>query len=279
MNEWYCPECNMKNPGSLKTCSSCGYKKAADVVEVAGGKSDTNSKWKCNICNYENPPKTNKCLECGAAKYSQKEKKKITPALIVIPSAIILLVVIPFIKGVYGSSEPTAEISDTTAETTTYAIESKVTTAKTVPELSANETLEELHLSSMYPNIYYQLYKKLKTTSLSKDDVVEMIMPYSDRYIIEESLGAYIITDELEPNNKIELYFKYLEEYDIEVLSSMNYHYIGDLYVMYVQNESTGLTYSVINSVAGKFTYNNYEDCERKMLNRSFDEIPHDVVE
>ena len=32
MNEWYCPECNMKNPGSLKTCSSCGYKKAADVL-------------------------------------------------------------------------------------------------------------------------------------------------------------------------------------------------------------------------------------------------------
>ena len=34
MNEWYCPECNMKNPGSLKTCSSCGYKKAADVVQI-----------------------------------------------------------------------------------------------------------------------------------------------------------------------------------------------------------------------------------------------------
>ena len=131
----------------------------------------------------------------------------------------------------------------------------------------------------MYPNIYYQIYKELKTTSISKERIEEIIMPYSDRYTISDEWTGYIITDEAEPNDKIELWFKHLDEYDIDVLSSMNYHHIGDLYVMYVQDEPTGKTYTVINSVAGKFTYDNYEDCEFGMLHRDFEEVPHEIVE
>ena len=177
-----------------------------------------------------------------------------------------------------GASEdiPIAETIPPETEATTTFIET-VTTTTSAP--SASDVLEELSLSTMYPNIYYQIYKELKTTSISKERIEEIIMPYSDRYTISDELTGYIITDEAEPNDKIELWFKHLDEYDIDVLSSMNYHHIGDLYVMYVQDEPTGKTYTVINSVAGKFTYDNYEDCERMLLNRDFDEVPHDIIE
>ena len=177
-----------------------------------------------------------------------------------------------------GASEdiPIAETIPPETEATTTFIET-VTTTTSAP--SASDVLEELSLSTMYPNIYYQIYKELKTTSISKERIEEIIMPYSDRYTISDEWTGYIITDEAEPNDKIELWFKHLDEYDIDVLSSMNYHHIGDLYVMYVQDEPTGKTYTVINSVAGKFTYDNYEDCERMLLNRDFDEVPHDIIE
>lgn len=177
-----------------------------------------------------------------------------------------------------GASEdiPIAETAPPETETTTTFIENVITTTSAP---SASDVLEELSLSTMYPNIYYQIYKELKTTSISKERIEEIIMPYSDRYTISDELTGYIITDEAEPNDKIELWFKHLDEYDIDVLSSMNYHHIGDLYVMYVQDEPTGKTYTVINSVAGKFTYDNYEDCERMLLNRDFDEVPHEIVE
>ena len=177
-----------------------------------------------------------------------------------------------------GASEdiPIAETIPPETEATTTFIET-VTTTTSAP--SASDVLEELSLSTMYPNIYYQIYKELKTTSISKERIEEIIMPYSDRYTISDEWTGYIITDEAEPNDKIELWFKHLDEYDIDVLSSMNYHHIGDLYVMYVQDEPTGKTYTIINSVAGKFTYDNYEDCERMLLNRDFDEVPHDIIE
>ena len=177
-----------------------------------------------------------------------------------------------------GASEgtPVAETVPSETETTTTFIETVITTTSAP---SAYDVLEELSLSTMYPNIYYQIYKELKTTSISKKRIEEIIMPYSDRYTISDEWTGYIITDEAEPNDKIELWFKHLDEYDIDVLSSMNYHHIGDLYVMYVQDEPTGKTYTVINSVAGKFTYDNYEDCERMLLNRDFDEVPHEIVE
>lgn len=171
---------------------------------------------------------------------------------------------------------PVAETVPSETETTTTFIETVITTTSAP---SASDVLEELSLSTMYPNIYYQIYKELKTTSISKERIEEIIMPYSDRYTISDEWTGYIITDEAEPNDKIELWFKHLDEYDIDVLSSMNYHHIGDLYVMYVQDEPTGKTYTVINSVAGKFTYDNYEDCERMLLNRDFDEVPHEIVE
>lgn len=171
---------------------------------------------------------------------------------------------------------PVAETVPSETETTTTFIETVITTTSAP---SASDVLEELSLSTMYPNIYYQIYKELKTTSISKERIEEIIMPYSDRYTISDEWTGYIITDEAEPNDKIELWFKHLDEYDIDVLSSMNYHHIGDLYVMYVQDEPTGKTYTVINSVAGKFTYDNYEDCERMLLNRDFDEVPHDIIE
>ena len=177
-----------------------------------------------------------------------------------------------------GASEdiPIPETVPPDTETTTTFIENVITTTSAP---SASDVLEELSLSTMYPNIYYQIYKELKTTSISKERIEEIIMPYSDRYTISDEWTGYIITDEAEPNDKIELWFKHLDEYDIDVLSSMNYHHIGDLYVMYVQDEPTGKTYTVINSVAGKFTYDNYEDCERMLLNRDFDEVPHEIVE
>ena len=177
-----------------------------------------------------------------------------------------------------GASEgtPVAETVPSETETTTTFIETVITTTSAP---SAYDVLEELSLSTMYPNIYYQIYKELKTTSISKERIEEIIMPYSDRYTISDEWTGYIITDEAEPNDKIELWFKHLDEYDIDVLSSMNYHHISELYVMYVQDEPTGKTYTVINSVAGKFTYDNYEDCERMLLNRDFDEVPHEIVE
>ena len=177
-----------------------------------------------------------------------------------------------------GASEetPVAETVPSETETTTTFIETVITTTSAP---SASDVLEELSLSTMYPNIYYQIYKELKTTSISKERIEEIIMPYSDRYTISDEWTGYIITDEAEPNDKIELWFKHLDEYDIDVLSSMNYHHIGDLYVMYVQDEPTGKTYTVINSVAGKFTYDNYEDCEFGMLHRDFEEVPHEIVE
>lgn len=177
-----------------------------------------------------------------------------------------------------GASEdiPIAETIPPETEATTTFIETAITTTVTP---SASDVLEELSLSTMYPNIYYQIYKELKTTSISKERIEEIIMPYSDRYTISDEWTGYIITDEAEPNDKIELWFKHLDEYDIDVLSSMNYHHIGDLYVMYVQDEPIGKTYTVINSVAGKFTYDNYEDCEFGMLHRDFEEVPHEIVE
>ena len=177
-----------------------------------------------------------------------------------------------------GASEgtPVAETVPSETETTTTFIETVITTTSAP---SAYDVLEELSLSTMYPNIYYQIYKELKTTSISKERIEEIIMSYSDRYTISDEWTGYIITDEAEPNDKIELWFKHLDEYDIDVLSSMNYHHIGDLYVMYVQDEPTGKTYTVINSVAGKFTYDNYEDCEFGMLHRDFEEVPHEIVE
>lgn len=120
MNEWYCPKCDMKNPGSLITCSSCGASKPDNAVEATNIKFVEKSKWRCNACNYENPPKVKKCLECGASKYYYKytEKKPINPMLIVVPLAIIFFVVIPFVKGVYGSSESPSEYSNPNVQET-----------------------------------------------------------------------------------------------------------------------------------------------------------------
>lgn len=175
-----------------------------------------------------------------------------------------------------GASEdiPIAETAPPETETTTTFIETVITTSAP----SASDVLEELSLSTMYPNIYYQIYKELKTTSISKERIEEIIMPYSDRYNISDEWTGYIITDEAEPNDKIELWFKHLDEYDIDVLSSMNYHHIGDQYIMYVQNDSTGLSYSVNVKNVKLFKYDNYESSERMLLNRDFDEVPHEIV-
>lgn len=119
MNEWYCPECDAKNSGSVKTCTSCGCPKPADAVAATSISSgSTPKKWTCNICNYENPAKANKCLECGAVRGSQKEKKKINPMLIVIPAAILCFFVIPMVKGIYGRPAPaeTAPVTTTKRE-------------------------------------------------------------------------------------------------------------------------------------------------------------------
>lgn len=269
MNEWYCPNCDTKNSGSVKTCTSCGCSKPADAVEATNISADyTPKKWKCNVCGYENPAKAKKCLECGEVRGTPKERKKISPLFIVIPVAVLCFIVVPIVKK--------TSMSKTTEVTYTYETQPTTTTATTVETVP---TLSSLHLSSMYPNIYYQIYKELKTTSISKERIEEIIMPYTDRYNISDEWTGYVITDDAEPDEKIELWFKHIDEYDIDVLSSMNYHHIGDLYVMYVQDEPTGKTYTVINSVAGKFTYDNYEDCEYGMLHTDFDKVPHDIVE
>lgn len=275
MNEWYCPNCDTKNSGSVKTCTSCGCSKPADAVEATNISADyTPKKWKCNVCGYENPAKAKKCLECGEVRGSQKERKKINPAFIVIPVAVLCFIVIPMVKGIYGTSAPEVTVTEETYEE--QSTTQTVTTAEIVP------TLSSLHLSSMYPNIYYQIYTDLASSSLTKEYIAEKIAPYSDRYDISEEYGAYKITDRADTGEKIELYFVYSEKADADILASMNYHHINNLYVMYVQDDrrnGDGISYSVINSVAGKFTYDNYKDCEYGMLHTDFDKVPHDIAE
>lgn len=146
MNEWYCPECDMKNSGSVKTCSSCGAAKSDDAVEATTIKFIEKSKWRCNACNYENSPKVNKCRECGASKYyhDYKEKKPINPMLIVVPLAVIFFAVIPFIKGVYGSSDIPSTNSKPKIQETERADDSLPSAAKSsgIKSINHGEMLE-----------------------------------------------------------------------------------------------------------------------------------------
>ncbi|MBE0672769.1 MAG: zinc ribbon domain-containing protein [Anaerolineales bacterium] len=76
--EWVCPNCNVRNPGSVKTCESCGaaqpenvqFQRAAEekivtdekLVQAAKAGADIH----CGFCGTRNPSTATNCSQCGA---------------------------------------------------------------------------------------------------------------------------------------------------------------------------------------------------------------------
>jgi len=76
--EWVCPNCNVRNPGSIKTCESCGapqpenvkFERAAEekivtdekLVQAAKAGADIH----CGFCGTRNPATATNCSQCGA---------------------------------------------------------------------------------------------------------------------------------------------------------------------------------------------------------------------
>jgi len=75
--EWVCPNCNVRNPGSIKTCESCGapqpenvkFQRAAEekfvtdekLVQAAKAGADIH----CGFCGTRNPATATNCSQCG----------------------------------------------------------------------------------------------------------------------------------------------------------------------------------------------------------------------
>lgn len=75
--EWVCPNCDSRNPGPVKTCSSCGapqpdnvqFQRAADeklitdekAAEIAKAGADIH----CGFCGTRNPSSADTCSQCG----------------------------------------------------------------------------------------------------------------------------------------------------------------------------------------------------------------------
>ncbi len=76
--EWVCPNCSVRNPGSVKTCESCGapqpenvkFERAAEekivtdekLVQAAKAGADIH----CGFCGTRNPGNAVTCSQCGA---------------------------------------------------------------------------------------------------------------------------------------------------------------------------------------------------------------------
>ncbi|MBK8428519.1 MAG: zinc ribbon domain-containing protein [Lewinellaceae bacterium] len=76
--EWICPNCNVRNPGPVKTCESCGapqpenvkFERAAEekivtdekLVQAAKAGADIH----CGFCGTRNPGNAVNCSQCGA---------------------------------------------------------------------------------------------------------------------------------------------------------------------------------------------------------------------
>ncbi len=76
--EWVCPNCSVRNPGSIKTCKSCGapqpenvkFQRAAEekvvtdekLVQAAKAGADIH----CGFCGTRNPATATNCSQCGA---------------------------------------------------------------------------------------------------------------------------------------------------------------------------------------------------------------------
>jgi len=76
--EWVCPNCNVRNPGPVKTCESCGapqpenvkFERAAEekivtdekLVQAAKAGADIH----CGFCGTRNPATATNCSQCGA---------------------------------------------------------------------------------------------------------------------------------------------------------------------------------------------------------------------
>ncbi len=76
--EWICPNCNVRNPGPVKTCESCGapqpenvkFERAAEekivtdekLVQAAKAGADIH----CGFCGTRNPATAVNCSQCGA---------------------------------------------------------------------------------------------------------------------------------------------------------------------------------------------------------------------
>ncbi|MBI5353906.1 MAG: zinc ribbon domain-containing protein [Chloroflexi bacterium] len=75
--EWVCPNCDGRNPGSVKTCQSCGapqpdnvqFRRAADEKVITDEKSIAAAKAgadiHCGFCGTRNPATATTCSQCG----------------------------------------------------------------------------------------------------------------------------------------------------------------------------------------------------------------------
>src|SRR6266508_3584987 len=76
--EWTCPNCNSRNPGSMKTCQNCGAPQTENVqveqlaeqkmvtdenaIKAAQAGADIH----CPFCGTRNPATAKVCSQCGA---------------------------------------------------------------------------------------------------------------------------------------------------------------------------------------------------------------------
>jgi hypothetical protein len=75
--EWVCPNCNVRNKGSIKTCESCGapqpdnvkFERAADekliTDEKIAGAAKAGPDIHCGFCGMRNPATAITCSQCG----------------------------------------------------------------------------------------------------------------------------------------------------------------------------------------------------------------------
>ncbi len=76
--EWNCPNCGVKNPGSQRTCSSCGSPQPENIAfqqaehqqlihdEAKISEAKTGADIHCGYCGTRNPANATVCSQCGA---------------------------------------------------------------------------------------------------------------------------------------------------------------------------------------------------------------------
>ncbi|GAB4447390.1 MAG: hypothetical protein Kow0031_29970 [Anaerolineae bacterium] len=76
--EWHCPNCSTRNPGSRKTCSSCGMPQPEDIQfeqqaqekiitdEAKLAQAQAGPDIHCYYCGSRNPGNAESCSQCGA---------------------------------------------------------------------------------------------------------------------------------------------------------------------------------------------------------------------
>ena len=76
--EWICPNCNARNPGTLKNCTGCGSPQPEDVVFVPSTKQEilddeekiqaakAGADIHCGFCGTRNSSVARTCSQCGA---------------------------------------------------------------------------------------------------------------------------------------------------------------------------------------------------------------------